>query len=228
MRCLFCTTYSLLQGSFAKETYNLKEPTNHSHPISADEIVTWDVPFAEYRLFYRALLQKRPIILMSLLIVVILYKPMKSERETHIYKCTHTCCVFCAGNAAGVCALLQFNDIAIAVMRWFYIVNVAIRWLLRILIGAVVTRWLYIANMVIRGKLVCWNSNDIATSKTSAGGVCVRVCVFLFGGWNVDQTRAQTKIRTGVSTLWNVDTPDASVSHRAHQVCLHCEMYLYI
>ena len=30
---LFCRTSSLLQGSFAKETYNFKEPTNRSHPI---------------------------------------------------------------------------------------------------------------------------------------------------------------------------------------------------
>ena len=30
---LFCRKSSLLQGSFAKETYNFKEPTNRSHPI---------------------------------------------------------------------------------------------------------------------------------------------------------------------------------------------------
>ena len=30
---LFCRILSLLQGSFAKETYTLKEPTNCSHPI---------------------------------------------------------------------------------------------------------------------------------------------------------------------------------------------------
>jgi len=30
---LFCRISSLLQGSFAKETYNLKEPTDRSHPI---------------------------------------------------------------------------------------------------------------------------------------------------------------------------------------------------
>ena len=30
---LFCRIWSLLQGSFAKETYNFKEPTNHSHLI---------------------------------------------------------------------------------------------------------------------------------------------------------------------------------------------------
>ena len=30
---LFCKISSLLQGSFAKETYNFKEPTNRSHPI---------------------------------------------------------------------------------------------------------------------------------------------------------------------------------------------------
>ena len=30
---LFCRTQSLLQGSFAKETCNFKEPTNRSHPI---------------------------------------------------------------------------------------------------------------------------------------------------------------------------------------------------
>jgi len=31
---LFCRISALLQGSFAKETYNFKEPTNRSHPIS--------------------------------------------------------------------------------------------------------------------------------------------------------------------------------------------------
>jgi len=30
---LFCRLSSLLYGSFAKETYNFKEPTNGSHPI---------------------------------------------------------------------------------------------------------------------------------------------------------------------------------------------------
>ena len=30
---LFCRILSLLQGSFAKETYNLKEPTSRSHSI---------------------------------------------------------------------------------------------------------------------------------------------------------------------------------------------------
>ena len=30
---LFCRISSLLFGSFAKETYKLKEPTNRSHPI---------------------------------------------------------------------------------------------------------------------------------------------------------------------------------------------------
>jgi len=28
---LFCRIASLLYGSFAKETYNFKEPTNHRH-----------------------------------------------------------------------------------------------------------------------------------------------------------------------------------------------------
>jgi len=31
---LFCRILSLLWGSFAKETYNFKEPTRHSHPIT--------------------------------------------------------------------------------------------------------------------------------------------------------------------------------------------------
>ena len=30
---LFCRILSLVQGSFAKETYNFKEPTNRSHPV---------------------------------------------------------------------------------------------------------------------------------------------------------------------------------------------------
>jgi len=29
---------SLLQGSFAKETYNFKEPTNRSHPIARENM----------------------------------------------------------------------------------------------------------------------------------------------------------------------------------------------
>jgi len=83
---LFCRIWSLLQGSFAKETYNLKEPTKRSHPIPFNQDV-WPVGtspikmwlennidfFAEFSLFYRALLQKRPIILRSLLIVATPY-----------------------------------------------------------------------------------------------------------------------------------------------------------
>jgi len=30
---LFCKISSLFKGSFAKETYNFKEPTSRSHPI---------------------------------------------------------------------------------------------------------------------------------------------------------------------------------------------------
>ena len=33
---LFCRMSSLLSGSFAKETYDCKEPTNRSHPISCE------------------------------------------------------------------------------------------------------------------------------------------------------------------------------------------------
>ena len=96
---LFCRISSLLKGSFTKETYNFKEPTNRSYPIpwirpviffrlilshhclsNNDENVMrmgWlrvvgslklQLSFAEYSLFYKALLQKRPIILRSLLI----------------------------------------------------------------------------------------------------------------------------------------------------------------
>ena len=36
---LFCKISSLLQGSFAKETYNFKEPTNRSHPISVSMVI---------------------------------------------------------------------------------------------------------------------------------------------------------------------------------------------
>jgi len=33
---LFCRISSLLEGSFTKETYNFKEPTNRSQPIVSD------------------------------------------------------------------------------------------------------------------------------------------------------------------------------------------------
>jgi len=50
---LFCRIPSLLYGSFAKETYNLKEPTNRSHPMAASRVLlgrqtdktqTWPIP----------------------------------------------------------------------------------------------------------------------------------------------------------------------------------------
>ena len=110
---LFCRISPLLQGSFAKETYNFKEPTSRSHcslhivygvatiliglfykllqkksmfvgsllivaisytntPMGWLRLVgswKWQVSFAEYRLFDRALFQKRPNILRSLLVV---------------------------------------------------------------------------------------------------------------------------------------------------------------
>jgi len=80
----------------AKETYHFKEPTNRSHPIAENVMQqavhsqrTWkiymgwfrlvdslklQVSFAEYRLFYRALLQKSPIILRILLTVATPYR----------------------------------------------------------------------------------------------------------------------------------------------------------
>ena len=44
---LFCRISSLLQGSFAKETCNFKEPTNRSHPI-----VCFCVPVPVYMCVY--------------------------------------------------------------------------------------------------------------------------------------------------------------------------------
>ena len=38
---LFCRIQSLLWGSFAKETYNLKEPTNRSHSIAPEIHDLW-------------------------------------------------------------------------------------------------------------------------------------------------------------------------------------------
>jgi len=60
---LFCRISSLLQGSFVKETYHFKEPTHHSHPICATQYAS------DILVTNRALLQKRPVILRSLLIV---------------------------------------------------------------------------------------------------------------------------------------------------------------
>ena len=37
---LFCRISSVLQGSFAKETYHFKEPTNRSHPIAVFRAAT--------------------------------------------------------------------------------------------------------------------------------------------------------------------------------------------
>ena len=47
------------------------------------------VSFAEYRLFYRALLQKRPIILRSLLVEATPYVTYKGDRLTQSYEASH-------------------------------------------------------------------------------------------------------------------------------------------
>ena len=66
---IFSRISSLLQGSFAKETYDFIDPANRSHSF-AKQTQIWgfvgslqiQVSFAEYSLFYRALLQMRPCI----------------------------------------------------------------------------------------------------------------------------------------------------------------------
>ena len=68
---LFCRILSLLQGSFAKETYHSKEPTNRSYPLLLC-FIHLSYTFV-LLLFYRALLQMRPIIPRSLLIVATPY-----------------------------------------------------------------------------------------------------------------------------------------------------------
>ena len=86
----FCRIWPLLQGSFAKETYNF----NGSHPIveilESQVAMGWlrlvgslklQVSFAEYPLFYRALLQKRLIILRRLLLVATHIHGTLAQRE---------------------------------------------------------------------------------------------------------------------------------------------------
>jgi len=92
---LFCRLSSLSYGYFAKDTHDFKEPTNRSHLIQHMYVkifvctyicsCKWHTQvqrmyvqisvctYADYRLFHRALLQKRPIILRSLLIVATPY-----------------------------------------------------------------------------------------------------------------------------------------------------------
>jgi len=59
---LFCRISSLLQGSFAKESYNFKKPTNRSHPIclqpphsissvAREGIFTWHDVFTWRKIF---------------------------------------------------------------------------------------------------------------------------------------------------------------------------------
>jgi len=53
---LFCRISSLSQGSFAKETYVFREPTNRSHPIQVVQML-----YSMCKKNYRSLLQKSPI-----------------------------------------------------------------------------------------------------------------------------------------------------------------------
>jgi len=62
-----------------------------------------EVSFAEYRLIYRALLQKRPIILRSLLIEATPYRATVSDR---VLQCVAVCCSVLQGVAV-CCSVLQ-------------------------------------------------------------------------------------------------------------------------
>ena len=79
---IFCRISSLLQGSFAKESYHFKEPTNRSHPILIYVVerthLRWLRLVGSFKLYvsfekepYKRddILEKRPVILRSLLIV---------------------------------------------------------------------------------------------------------------------------------------------------------------
>jgi len=58
----------------AQETHNIKEPTNCSHPIRISRLLKIIGLLSRiYSLFYRALLQKRPVMLRGLLIVATPY-----------------------------------------------------------------------------------------------------------------------------------------------------------
>jgi len=64
---LFCRISSLLYGSFAKQTCDFKEPTNRSHPIVLLRLPT-PVSYSAKEPYKRDdILQKRPMILKSLL-----------------------------------------------------------------------------------------------------------------------------------------------------------------
>jgi len=45
---LFRRISSLLQGSFAKETYNFKEPTSGSHPITEYQLTSMRIRIYKY------------------------------------------------------------------------------------------------------------------------------------------------------------------------------------
>ena len=65
----------------------------HTHTLGWNSVCTWyistfahlHISFAEYRLFYRALLQKRPRILRSLLYTRVLTYIIQTHSRTHIY-----------------------------------------------------------------------------------------------------------------------------------------------
>ena len=91
---LFCKRALQKRPIFSEERYNFKEPTNRSHAIAEckqsafttlcahTSMCTFTQGCAEYRLFYRALLQKRPMISRSLLII-----SMRTYLDVHIPEC---------------------------------------------------------------------------------------------------------------------------------------------
>ena len=76
-------------------------PYSHTHTICQTRAMGWlqvvgffkfYISFAEYRLFYRALLQKRPTILRSLIIEA---NPYKGDQSVYIYVYVRLCMCLC-------------------------------------------------------------------------------------------------------------------------------------
>jgi len=110
---LFCIISSLLQGSFAIETYNFKEPTNQSHPITTTiySAISWRTWSS--RLTLR--------VCVCVCMCVCMYSVIILDRGKQRYMCTCVCVYGCVvQRSVGMCVRASMYVWCVRVCKWYF------------------------------------------------------------------------------------------------------------
>jgi len=138
---------SLLQGSFAKETYNFKEPTNRSHPIPNFYLQTYFICLSACDISFYLL----PLIHLSLLLLGFQY----THTHTHTHTHAHTTNIY-----ASSCFILYY--ILSLITSWVVILHLELFHLLHLELFMLhlelfhITLWVVYVTLWVVSSITSW------------------------------------------------------------------------